>query len=244
MKRFHPRAGLTLIEVLVAISLLSLLSVGLLMALRVGVTAWERAHADLMLDRRIANANSIFHAELEAIVPALVQFQNPVIRSLSTTTFFQGQPDAMRFVTAYSLEGGPRSGLRLVELQVVSGDRGRRVLLNEQPYEGPRAAGGLVTGASQDPGGRGLRLSFAPIQARPSSFVIADELGGCAFSYLTQAQMGRSAQWKPVWDNAYELPAGISIDLVPRPGPEGLPVRLQPVRVTVPIRSTMSPQPQ
>jgi len=40
MKR--SRAGVTLIEVLIAVSLVSLLSVGILMALRVGMSAMER----------------------------------------------------------------------------------------------------------------------------------------------------------------------------------------------------------
>jgi prepilin-type N-terminal cleavage/methylation domain-containing protein len=230
----NPRAGLTLMEVLVAIALLSLLSVGILTAMRVGSTAWRRANADLMLDRRIAAANSIFHAELEGIFPAWAEFQDPATRISTVFVFFQGQPQSMRFVTSYSLDSGPRGGLRIVEMQVTSTERGQRVLLNEQIYGEPRTAGRLVTGTIQERGG--MRLLFAPIVPQPSSFVIADELGSCAFSYRAVLQLGEPEKWTPEWSDQYKLPTAISIQITPR----GDSARLHAVTVTVPIRSVLS----
>lgn len=229
--------GLTLIEILVAISLLSLLSVGILTALRVGSTAWERTTNNLMLDRRIATANSILHAELESIFPAWAEFENPATRIPYTFLFFQGEPASMRFVTSYSLESGVRGGLRLVELQVVQGERGRRVLVNEQVYEGPRAAGRVVTGMSDDRNFRGMRPIFAPIVAQPSSFIIADELENCTFSYLSREDFNEPARWGPSWSDPYQLPVAVSIQLAPRQES----ARLRVVTVTAPIRATMTP---
>lgn len=231
----NRRAGLTLMEVLVAIALLSLLSVGILMALRVGSSAWERATSSLMLDRRIATANAIFHAELEGILPAWAEFENPLTKAPTAVTFFQGEPASMRFVTSYSLESGPRGGLRLVELQVTTAERGKRVLLNEQPYGGPRSAGRVVVGAPQDRETGRMRLLFAAIEARPSSFIIADELEGCSFSYRPQIMPGEPERWEPAWSNVFQLPSAVSIQITPRQGS----ARLRPVTVTVPIRSTM-----
>ena len=231
------RRGLTLMEVLVAISLLSLLSVGILTALRMGVNAWEKTNSRLMLDRRIATANTILHAELEGIFPALGEVERPPVRGTFTGLLFQGESQSLRFVTTYSLEGGPRGGLRLTEIQVVQAERGKRVLLNELFYDGPRAAGRVVTGLGEVPETRQLRFVFAPIQARPSSFVIADELENGAFSYLLQDNPAAPPRWLPAWPRADELPVAVSIALVPRPDATGL----LPVTVTVPIRATLMP---
>ena len=235
----NRRAGLTLMEVLVAISLLSLLSVGILTALRVAASAWERANASLMLDRRIAVANGIFYAALENVAPVYAeaaQSTQPGMASSFVFLFFQGEPQAMRFVTGYSLRGGPRGGLRLMELAVVDGPRGKRVLLNERPYGGPRAAGALVSSVVPEPAG-GTRLFFAPIEPQPASFVIADELAGCSFSYLLQRAPGQPGTWTTMWQQPALLPSAVSIQMSPREET----ARLRPVTVTAPVRSKLRP---
>jgi hypothetical protein len=224
-------------EVLVAVALLSLLSVSILVALRVGARAWQSANDNLMLDRRIASANAIFHAALEGATPVLVEFERPQVAGSMTVVFFQGHPQSMRFVSAYSLEEGPRAGLRVIELQVVEGPRGRRVLLNNLPYLGPRDAGRFITGAYDDPGTGELRLLFAPIQALPASFIIADELEGCSFAYYLQEGPGEPGRWMPAWTRGTELPNAVGIQIAPRRDS----ARLQPVSITVPVRSRARP---
>ena len=49
----NPRAGLTLIEVLIAVSLVGLLSVGMLWAIRVGVNAMGKSNEKLISNRRV-----------------------------------------------------------------------------------------------------------------------------------------------------------------------------------------------
>jgi len=237
MTRRRAESGLTLIEILVAISLLSLLSVGILMSLRIGVRAWETANTSLMLDRRISSANSIFHAAFEGIAPVLAEFQRPQFAGSTTVNFFQGAPESMRFVSAWSLEAGPRGGLRQIELQVVPGPRGRRVLLNDLPYLSPRQAGGFITGAYEDPQTGELRLFYTPIQALPTSFIIADELEACTFSYYLQDQPGEPGRWLPLWPRAMQLPAAVAVQITPKADP----ARLRPVSITVPVRSRLRP---
>lgn len=231
-------AGLTLIEILVAIALLSVLSVGILMALRVGTAAWERATDGLMLDRRIATANTILQQELEGILPAWGEFVDPATRAPAVALLFQGEATSMRFVTAYSLDSGPRGGLRIVELLVAQGPKGKRILLNELPYTGSRSAAQVVTGAT--PGPYGLRPVFAPIAVLPTSFVVADELENCSFSYLEASRpeaMAEAPRWISSWNDTDRLPAAISIQIAPRQDS----ARLRPVTVTAPVRATMTP---
>ena len=236
MRPRRSRRGLTLMEVLVAVSLLSLLSAGLLTAFRVGASAWESTTHRLTLDRRIAMVNAILHAEMEGLFPIQAEYQIPPQTTPSTFLFFQGQPDAMRFVSSYSLVEGPRGGLRLVELQILETERGLRIVMNEFPYGGPRAAGQLVTAAEQDPASREMRLSFVPIRAQSASFVIADELAGGSFSYMIPETAFEPPRWVAAWTRTYQIPGAVKIELNPRPDPS----RLLPVTVTVPIRATLS----
>src|SRR5260370_2936591 len=53
------RKGVTLIELLVVITLLGLVSLGLLFAMRVGVGAWQRANARMSADRRVVAASDL-----------------------------------------------------------------------------------------------------------------------------------------------------------------------------------------
>ena len=55
MKR-RPTAGVTLMELLIAVLLLSMLSVGLLFALRIGLNAYSKTQTRLMDNRRVAGA--------------------------------------------------------------------------------------------------------------------------------------------------------------------------------------------
>ncbi len=182
------RRGMTLIEVLVAVALMSMLSVGLFTALQIGATSWQTTRERLMLDRRVATANAILHSSLASIVPLEAEIPPERTIGLRRLLFFQGEPDSMRFVSSYSVTEGVRGGLKIVELRVSSAPNGLRILLNQLPYLGPLSAGSLVVGRVADPGFPRGRIIFSPIRALPTSLIIADELATCNFSYLRRSR--------------------------------------------------------
>jgi prepilin-type N-terminal cleavage/methylation domain-containing protein len=230
----NPRRGMTLIEILVAVSLMGLLAVAMVTALTVGAGSWQDARSRLSLDRRIASANEIFYAELEGIVPVETRPDPSSGVTIPRAVFFQGEPEAMRFVTDYSLTAGRRAGLRIVELQIAEASRGTRVLVNEMPYRGPADLLAVIQGVDRDPLAGGLRLLFAPVQARPTSLILADELAECRFSYLRAARrQGEPALWIPQWTELNSLPSAIRIEMTPRQGE----ARLLPVTITAPVRA-------
>jgi len=53
------QAGVTLIEVLIAITLLSLLTTGMLFAMRVGLMAFSKTDTKLMDNRRVVGAQRV-----------------------------------------------------------------------------------------------------------------------------------------------------------------------------------------
>ena len=225
---------MTLIEILVAVSLMALLATAMVTALTVGAGSWNDARNRLSLDRRIATANEILYAEFEGIVPIAAQPDPARQTGVPRAPFFQGEIESMRFVTNYSLTEGRRGGLRIVELQVSETGRGRRVLLNELPYGGPGDLGGMITGVERDPLTGGARLVFAPIQPRATSLIIADELSICRFSYLrTPRNRAEPALWVPNWDDLTRLPGAIRVEMASGQGD----ARLLPVSITAPVRA-------
>jgi hypothetical protein len=225
---------MTLVEILVAISLMGLLAAAMVTALTVGAGSWQDARNRLTLDRRIATANEILYAEFEGIVPIATQPDPSRPTPIPRAPFFQGEIESMRFVSNYSLTQGRRGGLRVVELQVTQTGLGRRILLNELPYRGPGDLGGMITGMERDPLTGGPRLVFAPIQPRATSLIIADELETCRFSYLrVPRNRAEPALWVPQWNDLTRFPGAIRVEMTSDSG-EG---RLLPVSITAPVRA-------
>ena len=68
MKR-GSRAGLTLMEVLVAVTLLSLLSVGMLFAIRIALNAMQKTNHRLTSNRRVLSSQRILEQQIAGLVP-------------------------------------------------------------------------------------------------------------------------------------------------------------------------------
>ncbi len=232
--RSSQRAGMTLVEVLVAFTLLGMLSLGLVTALQTGVGAWQDSREAISLDRRIVNANSLLHAELAGLVPVLAE-PPPNRPDIPRFPFFHGEPTEMRFVSSYSLEAGVRSGLRIVELSVIPGKEGRRLILNELPYRGPRSVGGFALQALPDRTSlSGRRLIFAPVRARADSLIAADRLSFCRFSYLRYPREPEApGEWIPIWSDLQNVPVAVRLEMAPAAVEAGL----QPVTITAQIRA-------
>ena len=236
LKARGSRSGMTLVEVIVAMSLLGLLSAGLFTAFQVGVSSWVTTRERLMLDRNIAGQNQRFHALFAGIVP--LEARVPPDRAIGVRPFpfFQGEPQSMRFVTSHSITAGSRGGLRITELQVVDAPgKGRRVLLNQLPYRGPFSAGSFVSGwvpISERPG---RQLVFEPIRALPNvSLIIADQLAACGFLYLERPRSRDDpSRWVPRWRDLDRLPGAITINLTPA----SREARLLPVPITTAVRA-------
>jgi prepilin-type N-terminal cleavage/methylation domain-containing protein len=244
--RPRKQAGVTLIEVLVAITLLSMLSVAMLFALRIGFMAYAKTNAKLMDYRRVAGAQRILEQELEGIVPAVGPCSGmPEAAPGSTPTgpmfgFFQAAPQSMRLVSTFSLQQGWRGRPQILELFVVPSDEGPgvRLVVNEVPYSGPLAAGRMCVGMAPD-AATGVSLPrFRPVTAGPNSFVLADKLAFCRFAYLWPPKTANDATvWSPVALNS-GWPVAIRVEMTPlQPDPSVL----QPLTVTAALHLHLSP---
>jgi len=232
------RSGVTLIEVMIAVSLLSLLSLGILMSLRVGLGALERTNRRLMNNRRVAGSQRILEQQLAGFIP-VVALAAPS-GGLMKVPFFEGRAQSMRFVSSYSLSEASRGIAQVLEFQVIPGEEGRgvRLVVNETAYTGPRSAGVFCLGLGQDAELGVSTQRFLPISIGPGSFVLADRLAYCRFSFLRFVPEQNLQQWQPNWILP-KWPLGIRIEMAPL---DTDLVSLKPVTVTVPVRVNRDPE--
>ncbi len=233
-------AGVTLLELIIAISLLGLLSLAILTALRVGVNGMVKANARLMDNRRAAGAQRILEDQIAGFMPVIANCQpadpdGPVVR----LPFFQGEPQSMRFVSSYSLGEGWRGMAQVLEFQVTAGAPGEgvRLIVNEHAYTGSVSAGVFCLGTAVDEEASLQVPQFRPIIVGPQSFVLADRLASCRFSYRQTLPAPAGERWVerwifPVWPNA------VRVDMVPL---EPDRARIQPLSLIAPMRVNAEP---
>jgi hypothetical protein len=219
-------------EVLIAVSLLSLLSVGMLIAMRVGLSAMAKANARLIDDRRVAGTQRILEQEIAGFMPVKalcggMDMQAPK----SSILFFQGEPQSMRFVSTYSLQQAWRGLPQILEFLVIPREDGKgvRLVVNEHVYSGPMSAGAFCMGPAR----------FIPIQPGSGSFVLADNLSFCRFTYLAPAMPPvPAAQWVPNW-MLTRWPLAVRVEMAPFLDEAA---RLRPVTITQRIHINRSPE--
>ena len=231
----RSKAGVTLLELLIAVSLVGLLSVGILMALRVGINAMEKTNGRLMSNRRITGAQRVIEQQVAGMIVTMADCRSGAGAAPAKRTFFQGQPQSMRFVSSYSLQEASRGYPRILEYQVIPGDQqqGVRLIVNELLYTGPASTGQLCLGSNPD----GPGTLFRPIVIGPQSFVLADKLAFCRFLYQAPAPPPRRKAWGPVWTRK-DFPLAIRIEMAAlEPDLSKLPM----VSFTAPVRVNKNP---
>ena len=219
-------------EVLIAVSLLSLLSVGMVIALRVGLSATAKANARLIDDRRVAGTQRILEQEIAGFMPVKaacgsVEGQAPG----AVIQFFQGEAQSMRFVSTYSLQQAWRGLPQILEFLIIPREDGKgvRLIVNEHLYTGPRSAGAFCFGPAR----------YLPIEPGPGSFVLADNLAFCHFTYLAPSTPPVSTpQWIDTW-MLPKWPLAVRVDMAPF---QDDAVRLRPVTITQRIRINRAPE--
>ena len=237
MRAKRSEAGMTLIEVLIAVVLFSMLSVGILEALRVGINAMERADDRLMQNRRAAYAERILRAELNGFMPEIAVFRPTPQSQVQSMHFFQGEPDTVRLVSTYSLQDASRGMPKILEFHVVPGEanRGVRLMVNEHPYTGPLSAGAFCLGYSMPDPASPIRVPlFRPVETGPQSFVLADKLAYCRFAFLWPRVPPAAPVWVDHWVQ-YQWPMAVRFEMAPL-DPD--PSKLQPTTVTTTFHVT------
>ncbi len=237
MKR---QRGVTLMELLIAVTLLSLLVSGVMMSMRVGIDAMQRSNQRFIANRKVLGTQKLLEQQVAGLLPASAECMGVGgVTTEGKIQFFQGEPQTMRFISSYSLGEASRGLPRILEYQVIPGEEGRgvRLVVNEIPYTGAMGAGRLCLGLAPDPISGTPLPRFAPVEVGPGSFVLADKLASVQFAYKERLMEPPFERWTPRWIRA-GFPVGLRVEMVPL---ETDAARITPVSLTMQIHVTRAP---
>jgi general secretion pathway protein J len=171
MSEAHGESGFTLVELLVALALLGLLSVGLFGGLRFGFQAFQHGSARTDRDQHIWTAQNLLRKIIGDLYPQFVG-DDPTRGHVD----FAGSAGALEFLASAPIALG--HGGRLRYRLVVERNDGRADLVMTARPE--------LTDADARP----------PTERR----TLLEGLGSVAFAYFGQARAEKSAQWRDDWN--------------------------------------------
>lgn len=176
--------GFTLLELLVAITLLGVLMVALFGGLRLGARAWETGEERLDRAARLQVVQDFLRQRLTQTYPAR--------DGISGRRAFQGDRQSVRFVTTLPRHLG--AGFHEMVLEVVDGDGDAApdLVLRWRPFE-------LDTNAPD--------TVEAPFQQR----ILLPAIEGLTLAYFGADQPAQLPQWTQSWLERQVLPALILV---------------------------------
>jgi len=209
---------MTLMEVLIAVSLVALLSVGMLYALRAGIGSVESINRHVQTVRKASSAQRILEQQFANLMPVTALCRTGAAMDQgAAAAFFDGEPNVVRFVSAYSLEEAGRGHPQILELFAIpaTDGKGLRLVVNEMAYHSPMTAGMMCqVPVAVEPGSVPMLL-FPPPQASPRSFVLADHLERVSFAYQEVTPAEPYERWLPRWIHIDVFPSAVRIELTP-----------------------------
>ncbi len=210
--------GVTLIELLVAITLLGFVSLGLLFAMRTGVGAWQRANNRMAADRQVIAAGDLIATQLGS---ARAQYLGWGQREQRIALlYFEGRQDRLRFATDYSVASRNRGGVWLAEYWFEHNARNEcRLMYNERPWREDIAQ---ATVAEVVQNQNGQQFAFRPAVAGPATRVLYTGLHDCSFEYLIES-LDRPVYWSVFWPwDPRVLPHAVAVRFKTPPGTRGV----------------------
>ena len=208
--RHTRRAGFTLIEVLIAISLVAAIMAGMLSAMRGGMLTLERVQTRIQESRGALGLDQMIRRQIGGVLPAL----GDCLQTDSTAVLspvFRGTATAMLLVTSYSMTEGARGYPRLAEYHVLpNGDGTVRLVVDEMLFPSPATSARFCSPPNV----------LRPLEpAAPKTMVLAPRVASIRISYREMNPLTRvGGEWFPEWALP-NLPYAIRIELEPLPGP-------------------------
>lgn len=128
MNRYRSIQGFTLIEVLIAMTLLSIMIVLLFGSLKICAESWEKGEKKITEVNDVAAVINFFQRHLSMAKPLWNDF-NKDERVFS----FQGEKQSLQFVSAFPASAR-RAGLQLFSVELLSENREQRIKVTLVPF--------------------------------------------------------------------------------------------------------------
>ena len=134
MRKTQPQSssrqyGFTLIEVLIAMTLLSIMVVLLFSSLRICAQSWEQGENKITEVNEVAVVYNFFQRHLSSAIPLWDDFTKKEERTFS----FQGKKQSLQFVSAFPASAG-RSGMQLFSIEQQQEDDEQVIKVTLTPF--------------------------------------------------------------------------------------------------------------
>lgn len=195
MSRGNRQAGFTLLELLVAMTVLGLLTGLLASGLGFGSRVWERERGQLEVAAELQTVQDVLRRMLAQAMPLSTP---PEDGSAVQEAAFVGRENTVEFLgppPAQSIVGGIYA-YRLAAVPDVSGTRLVLEWRQRPPQQSRRARTRVTNAELAEP---------EKLQAKHEVVLLA-HLADVEFSYFGPAEEGGKARWQNDWQNATTLP--------------------------------------
>ena len=124
MVRLNRQSGFTLLELVITITILSLILLVIAGALRLGSDAWERGEEKAERYQKSRAAFSLLSQQLKSAYPYKIK----ATKAEPDFFAFQGASDSLRFVSSFSMKSRRPEGLVFVTYRIEEGKSSGKVL--------------------------------------------------------------------------------------------------------------------
>ncbi|HKX55137.1 MAG TPA: prepilin-type N-terminal cleavage/methylation domain-containing protein [Xanthomonadales bacterium] len=185
--------GFTLVELLLAVTLLSMLMALTYGGLQAATRATDRGQKILQESGRLRMAHQFVRKQINQAIPLGFNQQEDVAAAMGEAPLmevFFGLPGSVRFVgpmPGYLGFGGPQ----VQELNIVNGDNGLELVLTHALLQG---------------------FEDAKLDER-EPIVLIDHIESAEFRFLARDEEGELAGWVTDWEETAKLPVAVALDI-------------------------------
>jgi prepilin-type N-terminal cleavage/methylation domain-containing protein len=194
----RSQSGFTLLEIIVAVTLVALMAVGLWSVFSISVRSWSRGTEFMDANQRHRSIMSLVRKQMASAHGLLVP-PDPQQAGAGSLLFI-GTDTSLRFISLNSLHFQESPGLTLVSYDVDQDTRGEYALVErEARYFGRLPDEGNLENGSE-------------------AIPIFQNLSSCLFEYFDPGDADNPSRWVQEWDARQlgKLPLAVSVTMVSR----------------------------
>ena len=185
-------SGFTLLELILSLTILSVVLLLIFGALRIGTRAWEKGEKDVEIQQRQ-------RAVLDLIQKQIASACLYEIKTGDETFYFKGSDSEIEFVSRSPIAPGSRSGIVYVKYSAGEGDQDEKLSL--MLYERD-----MIFMKEEDFGSDAVEYSLK----------LMSGFQNLQFEYLKKAEDGSETSWQSSWDSSgdnKEMPLAVKMSL-------------------------------